>query len=76
MSVEFNEPEFTIPSQREGQEPSGIARLIIKLGLAKNVAQANIVMLVISLISAGLAIYLVLPSRTPPPSGAVEIPIR
>ncbi len=45
-----------------------LTNLMLKMGLAKNAAQANIVMLIIAIVAAGLAIYLVLPNRVSTPT--------
>jgi len=72
MAVEFNEQEFTRPGQMQGTGgQGGVTGLIMKLGLAKTVAQANIVMLVIAIIAGGLAVYFALPSRATAPSGVI-----
>ena len=72
MAVEFNEQEFTRPAQMQGAGGhGGVTGLILKLGLAKNVAQANIMMLVVAIIAGGLAVYFALPSRAVAPSGVI-----
>lgn len=72
MAVEFNEQEFTQPSQTPGTGSQGaVTGLIMKLGLAKNLAQANVVMLIIAVIAIALAVYFALPSRATAPNGAI-----
>ena len=73
MAVQFEEPEFQRVDQMNAGQRGGqgaVTALIMKLGLAKTAAQANIVMLVIAAIAIGLTIYLLFPSSAvvPPPS--------
>lgn len=65
--VQFNEQENALQHSPEQEARGGVTNLIFKLGLAKNIAQANIVMIVVSVIAVGLAVYLMLPSRAAAP---------
>lgn len=53
MPVQFNEPEFGTPNRTPQRREKGIIDLIMKMGLAKNESQANIIMV-------GLIVVLVL----------------
>jgi len=44
MSIEFDEPTFVASSYTQPTD-KGITGLVIKIGLAKNAAQANVVMI-------------------------------
>ncbi|MBI4086855.1 hypothetical protein HY416_02635 [Candidatus Kaiserbacteria bacterium] len=65
MAVEFEEQQFSQNQTRQGY--GAVTQLVMKLGLAKNTAQANLVMLVIAIIAIGLTVYLILPSRATAP---------
>jgi hypothetical protein len=67
MAVQFEEQEYnrTNPGQSSGQ--GAVTGLVMKLGLAKTAAQANVVMLIIAVIAVALTIYLILPSRAAAP---------
>lgn len=71
MAVQFEEQEFNQPNQMRQGGQGAVTSLILKLGLAKTVAQANIVMLIIAVIAIGLTIFFIWPDSTPtsvPPS--------
>jgi hypothetical protein len=70
MPVQFDEQEFSQPSQIQHSSggQGGVTHIIMKLGLAKSVAQANVVMLIIAVVASGLAIYFALPHRAPAPT--------
>ena len=71
MPVQFDEQEFSQPSQiiqRHTDGQGGVTNIIMKLGLAKTVAQANVVMLIIAVVASGLAVYFALPHRAPAPT--------
>ena len=69
MAVEFNEQDYNVPSQTLQGNQGGVTKLIMKLGLAKSTAQANIIMLIIAVIATSLAVYLMLPARATAPRG-------
>jgi hypothetical protein len=72
MPVEFEEPEFTQSDPMQQERRGVVTDLMFKIGLAKTPGQANLVMLIIAVVAAGLAIYLVLPSRGPAlPAGPI-----
>ena len=74
MAVEFEEQEFA----RRGPLPQhgAVTSIILKTGLAKTPAQANIVLLLIAVLAIGLTVYLLLPERAaapvPPPVGGLQ----
>ncbi|MBU1292511.1 hypothetical protein KJ819_00400 [Patescibacteria group bacterium] len=74
MAVEFNEPTYTA-SQTVGaaRKPSLFVRIILKTGLAKDVAQAEKVLLILicAAFLAALGIFFVSSSGT---SGVVPLP--
>lgn len=53
-NVQFEDPYAGVP-KRSIEEPKGLSGLIIRLGLARTDAQANIVMIIIMLTSFVLA---------------------
>ena len=60
MSVEFNEGNFNqsfAQSSGRSSKSIGLTAWIIKKGWAKNESQANVIMIVISIICFGLAIF-------------------
>jgi hypothetical protein len=75
MSVEFEEQEFAPSTQMPHEERGAVTKLIFKLGLAKNPAQADVVMLIIAVIAIGLTVYLLLPANTTPPATPI-IPVE
>lgn len=38
-------------------EQGVVTKIILKLGLAKNASQANVVMLIVAVVAAGLAVF-------------------
>ena len=67
MSVQFEEQEFNQMNsgQRGGQ--GAVTSLVMKLGLAKTAAQANVIMLVVTVLAVGLTVYLLFPSSAVAP---------
>ncbi len=66
MPVQFEEQQFSRPLPRTAQQ-GGVTNLILKLGLAKNVQQANLVMIIIAIVAIGIAAYLMWPESTAAP---------
>ena len=53
----------------------GIIGILMRMGLAKNIQQANMIMIGISLVCIGLAVYFIWPkSSTPPKPATLTIP--
>lgn len=65
MSVQFEEQQFGRPKPKHMRQ-SGLTKLIIQTGLAKNAKQAQVVLAIIGVVAAGLAVYLMLPDRATP----------
>ncbi len=65
MSVEFNEPEYGQAYRPIQKKYGGVTNVLLKLGLAKTPGQANVVMLIISVLSIGLTIYFLMPAKSP-----------
>ena len=57
MSIQFNEPEYT-PAPVAAKKPAGLSLtgLVIKAGLAKDEAGANIVLIIVLLVVIALTI--------------------
>ena len=71
MPVEFDEQEFNQPRTMGRDESGAVTNLVLKLGLAKNASQANIVMLIVAIVAIGLAVFLMFPDRATAPTPAV-----
>ena len=67
MSVQFEEQEFNQMNSGQRDGRGAVASLVMKLGLAKTAAQANVVMLVITVLAVGLTVYLLFPSSVAAP---------
>ena len=67
--VEFEEQgnEYQRSRSFVAQELSGIAKFIIKLGIAKNESQAKIVMVAVTIVCFGITIFIVFFSGSKPP---------
>ncbi len=65
MAVQFEEQQFNRPMPA-AQKQGAVTNLIMKLGLAKNAQQANMVMVVIAVIAIGLTAFLMWPESSAP----------
>lgn len=75
MSVEFNEPQYA--ARTVSSRTSGIAGLVIKMGLAKDQKSANAVLIIVIVLCVliTVAVFLV-PALTPEPAvQPVRIPV-
>ncbi|HWH16302.1 MAG TPA: hypothetical protein VNU25_01825 [Candidatus Paceibacterota bacterium] len=75
MPIEFNEPEYA--ARAVSQHTSGIAGLVIKMGLAKDQKSANAVLIgvIVLCLLVMLAVFLV-PALTPEPAvQPVRLPV-
>ena len=76
MSVIFDEEEIERLPQIDRSKHGVVTRLFFTLGVAKNPTQANIMMLVITVITLGLSIYILLHNTVPTPSAIEQTLIR
>lgn len=67
MPVQFEEQEFSQSRLAQQDRQGAVTGLVLKLGLAKNASQANLVMLVIAVIAIALTVFLVWPSNATAP---------
>ena len=64
MAVQFEENQFSRPQQTRQGQGGAVSRFLMKLGIAKNAGQANLVMIIIAVMAIGLAAYLMWPSSS------------
>jgi len=72
--VSFNEePEVTRRYASSSQKQGGIAGLVIRMGLAKNESQANVVMISIAVVAIVIMIFIWMPHGSKPKPTAVPV---
>lgn len=74
MPVEFNEPEFGTTNRAPQRREKGIVGLIMKMGLAKNASQANIIMIGLIVVLALVSWFAISSTSAPDAAPAEELP--
>lgn len=68
MQVQFEDQKWNRPAGRGRAREKGIIGLLIKAGIAKNAAQANIIMIILIVVLCGISYFAISSMHhTPPP---------